>query len=313
MSRPKSIIVANKEYRILSRQYYEYQKRIGYVKETCRTRQLNVNEFLSYIEQKGIVRIKEITHETIQSFYRYISERPNKQGEGILSQKTIYDFMKSLDLFFIMLQETARIQFNPVSTLQLRHPATAVHRDILSQTQIKTLYEVCLSALERSILSLGYGCGLRVGEMERLNIEDVKLREKIVIIPRGKGNKRRVIPMSNGVAKDLKEYYFEEREILTSGRDYREQDRAFMLNSRGGRMREYTYNKHLKKLIARTKDKTIQSKTISMHSLRHSIATHLIEQGIPVEQVRQFLGHSQLETTQIYTRISTKQIKELIN
>lgn len=86
-----------------------------------------------------------------------------------------------------------------------------------------------------------------------------------------------------------------------------------MLNSRGGRMREWTYNSSLRNIIVRTEIKAIINKEISMHNLRHSIATHLIEQGIPVEQVRQFLGHSQLETTQVYTHISKQQLKDLID
>ena len=118
--------------------------------------------------------------------------------------------------------------------------------------------------------------------------------------------------MSSGVVSDLSDYYFNERIYLTDGRDYKPKDDAFMLNTRGGRMREFTYNKNLKRLIERTQNKTIKEKEISIHNLRHSIATHLIEQGIPVEQVRQFLGHSQLETTQVYTHISKQQLKDLI-
>lgn len=309
MSRPKSIIVVQNDYRKLSERFYEYQKRLGYVKETCRTRQLNVNEFLSYLEQKGRTKIQEIEPYEIQSFYKYISERPNKQGEGILSQKTTFHFMKSIDYLYRMLQSAGEIKVNPISTLKFHYPREEPKREILTQSQINDLYEVCLSALERSILSLGYGCGLRVGELEMINIEDIKLRERIVIIPEGKGNKRRVVPMSSGVVKDLSDYYFNERELLINGRD----NTAFMLNSRGGRMREHTYNKYLKRIIARTENKEIKHKQISMHSLRHSIATHLIEQGIPVEQVRQFLGHSQLETTQVYTHISKQQLKDLLD
>jgi len=162
---------------------------------------------------------------------------------------------------------------------------------------------------------LAYGCGLRASELENCNIEDIKLREKILIVPKGKGNKRRVIPMSNGVVKDLSNYYYNEREALTTGRDFKlnvSNQNAFMLHSRGGRMMDDTYNKHLKALIERTENETIKEKQITIHCLRHSIATHLLEQGIAVEQVRIFLGHSQLETTQIYTHISKEQLKELI-
>lgn len=155
------------------------------------------------------------------------------------------------------------------------------------------------------------GCGLRAGEMERCNVEDIRLRDRLLIVPRGKGLKRRVVPMSAGVAEDLRGYYYGERESLVKGR-HQSVQKAFMLHDRGGRMRKYTYNKRLKRLIERSGSELIRNKQITIHSLRHSIATHLIERGIPVEQVRQFLGHSQLETTQIYTHISRKVLQKLL-
>ena len=152
------------------------------------------------------------------------------------------------------------------------------------------------------------------------NIEDIKLRQEILIVPKGKGNKRRVVPMSTGVIKDLENYFFKERDKLTEGRDYnktcaersRSNSTAFMLHSRGGRMQKGTYNKYLKRIIERTGNEAIKSKNITIHNLRHSIATHLLEQGVKVEQVREFLGHSQLETTEIYTRVGQKQLKKLV-
>lgn len=119
--------------------------------------------------------------------------------------------------------------------------------------------------------------------------------------------------MSSGVVKDLADYFYNERENLATGRDYKAGLKAFMLHARGGRMNKWTYNKYLGRIINRTGVHTLIDKGITIHSLRHSIATHLIEQGVKVEQVRIFLGHSQLETTQIYTHISSEQLKALIN
>jgi integrase/recombinase XerD len=153
---------------------------------------------------------------------------------------------------------------------------------------------------------MAYGCGLRVSEMVQSNIEDIRLKESILIVPRGKGNKRRTVPMSTGVTKELSDYFFNERIHYNAT-----VQKAFMVHSRGGRMQKYTFNKILQKLIKRTKNKEIQEKQISIHNLRHSIATHLLEQGVPLEQVRQFLGHSQLESTEIYTRVSQKQLENL--
>jgi len=148
--------------------------------------------------------------------------------------------------------------------------------------------------------------------LTKCNVEDVKLKDKLLIVPKGKGMKRRVVPMSSGVVKDLADYYYQERQQLTTGRDYKPGLKAFMLHSRGGRMQKWTYNKILKQLIKRTRNYEMINKEISIHHLRHSIATHLIEQGIKLEQVRLFLGHNQLETTQIYTHISQQQLSKLM-
>ena len=99
--------------------------------------------------------------------------------------------------------------------------------------------------------------------------------------------------------------------LYHSGKDYNPGESAFMLHNRGGRMQRYTYNKYLKIIIKRTENQEIIAKNISIHNLRHSIATHLSEQGVKLEQVRDFLGHSQLETTEIYTRVSRNQLKKL--
>lgn len=315
MGRPSNIIVVNTDYRKLAESFYKYQKRLGYTSNSNKARFNYLNEFLHWLECQGLLDVTSITAPIIQQYYNYISERPSKKDGGILSQKTTHGHMRIVRDLFEMLLRTSKIQINPTATLKFYCPQSSEERNVLTQEEIKELYEVTQTVQEKAILSLAYGCGLRAAELENCNIEDIKLREKILIVPKGKGNKRRVIPMSNGVVKDLSNYYYNEREILTTGRDYKlnaSNQNAFMLHSRGGRMMDDTYNKHLKALIERTESKTIKEKEITMHNLRHSIATHLLEQGIPVEQVRIFLGHSQLETTQIYTHINKNQLEKLI-
>ena len=312
MGRPKNIVLIHSTYRNLSESYYKYLLRLGYRPETCKMRYNYLCEFLHWLEQKGLLEITKITAQDISNYYQYISERPNKTTGGVLSQKTTYTHMRIIRELFTMLQKEGKIQANPCSSLKFPYPKITKERTILTRKEIEQLYQATQSARERAILSLAYGCGLRVGELVNCNIEDIRLREKIIIIPKGKGNKRRVVPLSNGIVKDLSDYYYNERETLTKGRDYNPQDKAFMLHLRGGRMQKRTYNKHLKNIIARTRNQRLKEKQITIHNLRHTIATHLLEQGIPVEQVRHFLGHSQLETTQIYTHISKQQIKNLM-
>lgn len=315
MGRPSNIVVVNENYKKLAQSFYQYQKRLGYVPNSYKARFNYLNEFLHWLECKGNTDITSVTAQEIKEYYNYISSRPSKKDGGALSQKTTHSHMRILRDLFEMLLQNEVIKINPTSVLKFPYPQENNTRNVLTQEEITNLYEVTETAQERTILSLAYGCGLRVAELVSCNIEDIKLKEKIIIIPKGKGNKRRVVPLSNGVVKDLSNYYYNEREALTKGRDYKLKPsniNAFMLNSRGGRMQKDTYNKHLKILIEKTENETLKEKEITIHCLRHSIATHLLEQGVAVEQVRIFLGHSQLETTQIYTHINQNQLRNLI-
>jgi integrase/recombinase XerD len=315
MGRPSNIVVVNADYRKIAESFYQYQKRLGYVPNSYQAKFNYLNEFLHWLECKGNTEVLNVTTAEISQYYNYISIRPSKKDGGALSPKTTHSHMRIVRDFFEMLLQEGKIKINPTATLKFYYPQSSEERNTITQQEVQQLYEVCNTAQEKAILSMAYGCGLRAAELQSCNIEDIKLREKILIVPKGKGNKRRVIPMSNGVVKDLSNYYYNEREALTKGRDYKlnaSNQNAFMLHSRGGRMMDDTYNKHLRILIERTQNKVLHEKQITIHCLRHSIATHLLEQGIPVEQVRLFLGHSQLETTQIYTHINKNQLRNLM-
>ena len=302
-----SIIVVTEEYQKQSEDFKQYLLQLGHSPHGVRVKYYRLREFFALMESKGIQEIKQIQATHINEFYNHIQNRPSKKKDGgALTQKTVYDNMRAVQMFFSMLHIKGQIKINPASTLKYPFPKAKEERTVLTQEEIKQLYDYCTNPHERAVLTLGYGCGLRVSEMSQCNIEDVKLKESILIVPRGKGNKRRTVPMSAGVVKELADYFFNERVHYNTTTE-----KAFMVHSRGGRMRKYTFNKILQIIIKRTKNKEIQEKQISIHNLRHSIATHLLEQGVPVEQVRQFLGHSQLESTEIYTRVSQKQLENL--
>lgn len=312
MGRPSNIVVVSEAYRKLAEQFFTYQKRLGYTPQSNKARFNYLNEFLEWLEKQGLLDITQIQAPQINRYYGYISSRPSKKDGGALSQKTTHSQMRIIRDLFEMLLRNGQIQINPCSTLNFPYPKVSEERTVLDQLEITQLYHTTETAQERAILSMAYGCGLRVGELVKCNVEDIRLRERLLIVPQGKGNKRRVVPLSGGVVNDLADYYYNERDGLAKGRDFKPNQNAFMLHSRGGRMQKHSYNNYLKAIIERTGNEAIKEKQITIHSLRHSIATHLLEQGIAVEQVRMFLGHSQIETTQIYTHISKEQLKELI-
>ena len=297
----------NEQYSNIATSYHQHLTIIGHSAHGALVKYRYLLKFLIYLESEGIHSINETQPHQITAYYKRIKTEINRRTGNPKTLKTLCNMMHSIELFFIMLQDTNQLTANPFSTLKFTYPKEYHERTVLTQEEIGQLYNTCRSFTERSLLSLAYGCGLRVSEIVALNVEDIKLREAILIVKRGKGNKRRVIPLSNKVKEDLYNYFYHERPItLALG------ETAFIFNSKGGRMRKHTYNKLLKILVERAENETIKQKQISMHTLRHSIATHLLEQGMGIEQVREFLGHAEIETTEIYTHISQTQLNKLI-
>jgi site-specific recombinase XerD len=162
--------------------------------------------------------------------------------------------------------------------------------EILTVEQIKELYQASQNALETAVLSTAYGAGLRRTEIHELNITDVLLRDSTLIVQKGKNSKRREVPLSDKVVKDLKDYLHNYRTLKSKDR------KAFFVNQRGTRMSGNTLNKTVKRIAQRTGMKT----EISLHTLRRSIATHLAENGAGIYFIQEFLGHSLIDTSHLY-------------
>lgn len=301
-------LINSRTYTELSGNYHQHLTIIGHSVQGALIKYRYLLKFLKHLESEGVIKIEETQAHHITAWHTKIKTEINPQTGNHKSPKTLCNMMHSLELFYLFLQDTGQLTNNPFSSLKFTWPKEYNPRTVLTPEEIQQLYNISNNFTQRAILSLGYGCGLRVSEIVALNVEDIKLREQIVIVKQGKGNKRRVIPMSNKVKEDLYNYYYYERPATLALPQI-----AFILHSQGGRMKKYTYNKLLKILVERTENETIKQKQISMHTLRHSIATHLLEQGMSLEQVREFLGHAEIETTQIYTHISQRQLNKLIS
>ncbi|MFN3405816.1 MAG: tyrosine-type recombinase/integrase [Cytophagaceae bacterium] len=277
-------------------QFRNYLENVGYSKSSCYMLPECIRGFISHARKKP----EQCTQKEIQSFCAHLNERPHKRKEGGLSEQYINHHVYAIKVFFNWLESTGQIKYNPVSVMKFKRPK-ANPREPLTREEIQTLFESATTAKETAVLHLFYSCGLRRSEAEGLNIKDVHFKKQILYVREGKGAKRRAVPMTARVTKELESYYTEER------RSARAKDKeAFMLNKTGMRMPGASYNKALKEIIRRTE---INPET-TLHHLRHSIATHLLEGGLSLEYVRDFLGHAFLESTQIYVKVKSLKLKE---
>lgn len=261
-----------------------------------------LQEFFSWSENKGIDSIGEITRHHVDNFYSHIKhERKNQHTGMLLKPQTLNSYIRCLKLFAHYLEETQQ-GFLPVN---LFYEKGEPHiRQILTTEEVQQLYQSTTEDFygirERAMLSLYYGCGLRSSEGIALNVEDVLLEQQMVYVRKGKGYKERYVPFIDRQKEDFEIYLMHSRPKLL--RD--EKEKAFFVGHKGKRISYAILLKTLKQLQQKTKNEMIQQKTIGMHTLRHSIATHLMQRGMKFDYIGQFLGHSNLSSTQVYTHLA---------
>lgn len=291
-------------YRGLLSDYARHLERVGYNPFTIKMLPSLVREFFHQIEQTGIKSLEEVTPKVISSHYRYLKERPCKGRPGSLSDSMLHGHLWAIRILFSFLQSEGRIGADPFSLLSFPSPKKQ-QREVLTREEIEKLYTAAESLLDRAILGLFYGLGLRKSEAQELNLRDISFKSRLLYVRSGKGKRRRVVPVTAKVAEDLKKYYYQERVMTLRKSKDPEREKAFILNKRGERMLGESYWRRLRYLVL--KSGIENPGRITLHSLRHSIATHLLGSGLSVEQVRDFLGHTSLESTQVYTRVTMKE------
>jgi len=176
--------------------------------------------------------------------------------------------------------------------------AIKTERVIFSQLEITKLFSSIeenkpLGLLDKAMLSIYYGCGLRSKEGINLEPKELDFNKGLLYVKPSKNYQSRYVPMSKKVMKDLKEYLEFAREIINTESNY------LLVGKSKPQVTGQYLNSRLKKLM----NKANITKKATLHSLRHSIATHLLQQGMELEYIGNFLGHKRLDSTQIYTHI----------
>ena len=286
-------------------QFGGYLYQLGYGNKTRRCLCAQAGALLAYCQ---VTDVREITQVQIKDFYEWLYECPGKRkGSSALSESTIAHYVYALQHFFSWLEQTEQIGYNPISGIKFKQHHKN-RREPLSRDQVEALFAAVGSLQELAVLHLFYSCGLRRSEATQLDTRDIHFKQQLLYVREGKGGKRRVIPLTQRVARDLENYYSTERCHTKPSRVSDEV--AFMLGSRGMRMSGSSYQKMFKKIVARCADAALPE-GITLHHLRHSIATDLVQGGMSMLYVKDFLGHSSLDTTQVYARARAGQLKSL--
>jgi integrase/recombinase XerD len=254
-----------------------------YSESTTSTYTDAVKVFLKFFNEKSISEIKN--DDVVVFNNHYILGKK-------LSASYQNQIVNGIKLFFRTVEET---KLNP--DLVHRPKRSKVLPNVLSKEEVKAILEASSNVKHRTILSLIYSCGLRCGEALRLKPEHIDSKRKLLIIKSSKGKKDRIAPLSEKIIELLREYYkaYKPKRFLFEGQYAGEPYDA----------------RSLQQVLKRSIEKAKIRKPVTLHWLRHSYATHLLESGTDLRYIQEILGHSHSKTTEIYTYVSTKSIQKI--
>lgn len=277
-------------YEIIS-QYLEYLEiEKGLSENTVDAYRRDLYDFAENLESQNLADINRVF---ISSYVRTLKERK-------LAPTTVIRKVASLRGFFKWVTSMNILEKNPASTLEQPKVPQRLPK-VVSLKEIETMLQADLSPLQTVMMELLYSCGLRVSELVNLKVNDIDLASKYVRCF-GKGSKERIVPVGMCAIRAL-EKYLPKRELIL--KKYNLSSKKLLVLENGRFInRQDVYN------FIHEQGKKI-NKNISPHTLRHSFATHLLENGADLRVVQELLGHSDVSTTQLYTHISKKRLKEV--
>ena len=307
----QKINLKNQSYQYLELSFKEWLDVLGYGSGTVRSMPIIIREFLHHLDMQGIAHINQLQQKQIKKYYQYISTRANQRRGGGLSNNYINKHLQAIEKFLEFLNHKGA---NQVPTLGIRlEKLNRKEITILTAEEIKELFELTskepntekeqvLQSRDKAMLVIYYSCGLRRNEGVNVSIDDINLDTRILHVKKGKNYKERLVPFNKTNASYLQEWIYDYRASLVKTK----KEHRLFVNIHGEPMSGGSLYTRFKLLQLQSENIELQQKNVGIHALRHSIATHLLQAGMSLEKIAKFLGHSSLESTQIYTHLIEK-------
>jgi site-specific recombinase XerD len=284
-----------------------YVRQIKYEKNlspnTIRSYNKDINHFIDYIKGLKIENISDISIDTFRKYLKFLDNFKYSNRTIIRKYSSLINYFKFLEINNYLKGEIT----------QLINPPRKYHRyySFLSQNELNELLS-CIETSDyigirnRTLIEVLYSTGARVSEIENINLEDIDFKNSEIKVT-GKGNKQRIVYLNHNARFWLNKY-LNIRDNFRSSRKVELSDREnhMFLNKFGGRLTARSIRTILKKYLK----KAGINKNISPHDIRHSFATHLLQEGAGIREIQELLGHENISTTQIYTHLNIKKLKK---
>lgn len=304
----KNLVLKNNSYEHLEKAFAEWLDILGYCQMSTYNMPNIIREFLYFLETNNINQIKALQQKHYKEYFNYISSRSNQRRGGGLSNNYLNKHIQALEKFYEFLNHKGVQNLPPVTLKQLKLDKRNI--TVLTAEEIKQFYKATLrqtqgrlkeifNARDRAMLTIFYGCGLRRNEGVNLTIDDINFDTRIIHVRKGKNYKERLVPFSKTGLQYLQEWIYDFQILLTKNN----KNASLFISYAGKPMSGNSLYKRLKLLQLEIDNPELQNKDVGLHTLRHSIATHLLQNGMSLQKIQRFLGHSSLDSTQIYTHL----------
>ena len=293
--------------KITQKEFIKYLKFEKFLSEnTIKAYQKDLDRFSDYCLFLNINSLSAIKRSVIRGFLANLLKKSKKTSlKKISSPRTIARYLATLKSYFKYLIKAEILSFSPAELIKTPKFPSKIPIFISSNLIEKLMSTPDSSTIEgardRAMLELFYSTGIRLSELLNLNIQNIDIKSKLIRVI-GKGNKERIIPIGKKGIDALKLYLSKEDRDLDS-----KIVQPLFINKKNKRLPKRSIQRSVTKYLKLI----IGVEGAGPHTLRHSFATHLIENGADIRTVQELLGHSSLSTTQIYTHIKTKQMKEV--
>jgi integrase/recombinase XerD len=266
---------------------------------------ISLDAFLDYLSARGIQDVREVTPAEIDRYWSAVLQSKGKITKRPLARGTINERLNVVHAYFVYLMRRKKVLLDPTRNLDYRLRVNRLPKNILNEDEMAILLEqpdtrTPLGLRDRAMMELLYSTGIRSKELFGLNMEDVDFKEENVFIRQGKGWKDRITPVGKVALQWVERYLTEARPKL--------QGRAtalFLGRWNRERIRRTGFRDRLAAYAARART----GSRVTLHTFRHSFATHMLRAGAGLRYIQEMLGHTRASTTQIYTRVCPVDLK----
>lgn len=282
--------------------FQEYMQAQDFSPRTIKDYSLQLNFFIKFLGLSQITQLNQITKETISNYQLWLLTQDKP-----LSLETQYARLVPVKSFFRYLAKTNQVLYDPASDLELPRRKKNLPKDILTKKEVFKLLnqpnpDTALGLRDKAILELLYSTGIRNQELRNLTLYDVDTTNCDLRVNLGKGKKDRLVPLGEIAANYIEEYIKYSRPKLLNKRE----TNLLFLTKNGLPINHANLIWLIKKYVKKAKI----NKHITPHSLRHTCATHLLKNKASLRHIQELLGHSSIETTQVYTQLDLSDLKK---